>query len=127
MKRTPLYEIHKKLGAKMVEFGGWEMPVSYTGVLKEHQAVRQQAGLFDVSHMGEIRVSGPEALPFLQWVGCNDLGLVQDGQCQYNLLMNPSGGVVDDVIVHRLGPQNYFICVNASNTDKDFQWFLENR
>jgi glycine cleavage system T protein (aminomethyltransferase) len=127
MKRTPLYEIHKKLGAKMVEFGGWEMPVSYTGILKEHQAVRQKAGLFDVSHMGEIRVDGPGALPFLQWVGCNDLSFVQDGQCQYNLLMNPSGGVVDDVIVHRLGAQSYFICVNASNTDKDHQWLLENR
>jgi len=127
MKRTPLYDIHKKLGAKMVGFGGWEMPVSYSGVLKEHRAVRSKMGLFDVSHMGEIRVDGPQALEFLQRVTCNDLGVIQDGQCQYNVLMNPQGGAVDDIIVHRLGPQSYFICVNASNTDKDYDWLLRHR
>ena len=121
MKRTPLFETHKNLGAKMMEFGGWMMPVSYSGVLKEHRAVRQAAGLFDVSHMGELAVEGEDALRFLQWATCNDLGLMRDGQCQYNLLMNPDGGVIDDVIVHLLGGDRYFICVNASNTEKDFQ------
>jgi aminomethyltransferase len=103
------------------------MPVSYSGVLKEHEAVRTKMGLFDVSHMGEIRVDGPEALAYLQWITSNDLNLLQDRQAQYNLLMNPEGGVVDDIIIHRLGPQSYFICVNASNTDKDFEWLSKNQ
>ncbi len=127
MKQTPLYDHHKKLGAKMVEFGGWQMPVSYSGILKEHEAVRTKMGLFDVSHMGEVSVEGPDALAYLQWLTCNDLSLIKDGQCQYNLLMNPEGGVVDDIIIHRLADQNYFICVNASNTDKDYEWFLKQK
>ncbi len=127
MKRTPLYEQHKKLNAKMVEFGGWEMPVSYSGVLKEHQAVREKVGLFDVSHMGEVLVEGPDALKFLQWLTSNDLNLIGEGQCQYSLLMRPNGGVVDDIIIHKMGPQKFFICVNASNTDKDFAWIKEHQ
>ncbi|MFO1518414.1 MAG: glycine cleavage system aminomethyltransferase GcvT [bacterium] len=127
MKRTPLYEMHKKLGAKMVEFGGWDMPVSYSGILKEHEAVRTKMGLFDVSHMGEIRVDGPDAVSFLQWLTSNDVSLMYDGRCQYSLLTNPQGGVVDDIILHRLNSRSFFICVNASNTDKDFGWLLKNR
>ncbi len=126
-KKTAFYETHKKMGAKMVEFGGWMMPVSYSGVLKEHRAVREKAGLFDVSHMGEILVEGPEALRFLQHLTCNDVSRMELGQCQYNLLMRPTGGVVDDVIVHKLSDEKYFICVNASNADKDFQWLLDHQ
>jgi aminomethyltransferase len=126
MKQTPLYESHKKLGAKMVDFGGWAMPVSYSGVLKEHHAVRQKVGLFDVSHMGEIFVEGPEALAFLQWVTCNDVNLLKAGQCQYTLLTRPEGGVVDDVILYRRGEKSFFFCVNASNIEKDYEWLLEN-
>ncbi len=122
MKKTPLYDFHKKLGAKMVEFGGWQMPVSYSSVLKEHEAVRTRAGLFDVSHMGEIVVEGNDALSFLQYLTCNDLSLIQKNQCQYNLLMNPQGGVVDDIIIHKMAEDRFFICVNASNTEKDFNW-----
>lgn len=122
MNKTPLHEIHKKLGAKMVNFGGWDMPVSYSGVLKEHEAVRTRAGLFDVSHMGEIWVEGPEAENFIQSLTCNDLSLAQDGQCQYNILMNEQGGAIDDIIVNKINPHTFLICVNASNTEKDWQW-----
>jgi aminomethyltransferase len=127
MKRTPLYDLHKKLGAKMVEFGGWNMPVSYSGVLKEHEAVRTKMGLFDVSHMGEIQVDGPQALEFIQGVTSNDVSKIVDGQAQYNVLMRAEGGVVDDIIIHRLKEKSYFICVNASNTDKDFAYLLEHK
>lgn len=123
IQKTPLYEIHKELGAKMVNFGGWEMPVSYSGVLKEHEAVRTKAGLFDVSHMGEIWVEGPEAEAYLQSLTCNDLSLAQNGQCQYNILMNEKGGAVDDIIVNKINSNTYLVCVNASNTDKDWDWF----
>ncbi len=123
MQKTPLYEQHKQLGAKMVNFGGWEMPVSYSGVLKEHHAVRTKAGLFDVSHMGEIWVEGPEAEAYLQFLTCNDLSLAQNGQCQYNLLMNEQGGAIDDIIVNKINSNTFLVCVNASNTEKDWAWF----
>jgi len=122
MNRTPLYDTHKNLGAKMVNFGGWDMPVSYSGVLKEHEAVRSKAGLFDVSHMGEIRVEGEEALAFLQHLTCNDLSKAKDGQCQYNILMNEQGGAVDDIIVNRIDEKHFLVCVNASNAEKDWEW-----
>lgn len=123
MNKTPLYDLHKKLGAKMVNFGGWEMPVSYSGVLKEHQAVRNTAGLFDVSHMGEIWVEGLEAQSYLQYLTCNDLSLAQNGQCQYNILMNEKGGAIDDIIVNKFDDQHFLVCVNASNADKDWECF----
>ncbi len=123
MNKTPLYEMHKQLGAKMVDFGGWEMPVSYSGILKEHQAVRTQAGLFDVSHMGEIWVEGPDAEKYLQYLTCNDLSQAEDGQCQYNILMNEKGGAVDDIIVNKIDSHTFLVCVNASNTQKDWDWF----
>jgi aminomethyltransferase len=125
LKRTALNSIHKSAGGRMVEFGGWEMPVEYSGITQEHVAVRTRAGLFDVSHMGEIEVEGPEALRLLQWVTSNDVSRLQDGQAQYSALMYPQGSAVDDCIVHRLGENHYFLCVNAANTDKDFAWIVQ--
>jgi len=125
LKRTALNAIHKAAGGRMVEFGGWEMPVEYTGITQEHIAVRTRAGLFDVSHMGEIEVKGPEALRLLQWVTSNDVSRLQDGRAQYSALMYPAGSAVDDCIVHRFSENHYFLCVNAANTDKDFDWIVE--
>jgi aminomethyltransferase len=122
MNRTPLYSAHRRAGAKMVEFAGWEMPVQYAGVIDEHLAVRRHAGLFDVSHMGEIEVRGAGAVDFCQRISANDVARINDFQAQYNLLLNERGGVVDDVIFYRLAPEVFFICVNASNTNKDFNW-----
>ncbi len=122
LKRTPLYDAHRRAGAKIVEFAGWEMPVQYRGVIDEHLAVRRRAGLFDVSHMGEIEVRGAGALEFCQRLTANDLSRTKVCQAQYNLLLNERGGVVDDVIFYRLAPESFFICVNASNTEKDFRW-----
>jgi aminomethyltransferase len=126
MKRTPLFAAHRRAGAKMVEFAGWEMPVQYTGVIDEHLAVRRAAGLFDVSHMGEIEVRGPGALEFCQRLTANDLSRMKLFQAQYNLLLNEQGGVIDDVIFYRLQPDIFFICVNASNTAKDARWIQRN-
>ena len=126
MKRTALNAVHKAAGARLVEFGGWEMPVEYTGIMEEHVAVRTRAGLFDVSHMGEIEVRGREALALLQWITSNDASRLQDFQAQYSALMYPQGSAVDDCIVHRLGENHYFLCVNAANTDKDFDWIAQN-
>lgn len=122
MKKTALNSIHKELGAKMVEFAGWEMPVQYEGVRKEHLTVRKSAGLFDVSHMGEIEVRGPDAIKFCQWVTTNDVNKVADFQAQYTLLCNENGGVVDDVIIYKFSDEHFLFCVNASNSDKDFAW-----
>src|SRR5207249_3004771 len=127
LKRTPLYEQHRALGARFVEFGGWEMPVQYTGIIEEHQAVRQAAGLFDVSHMGEIELRGPLAIDAAQELTVNDLRRLQSGQAQYSLLCRPSGGVVDDIMVHRISDERVMICVNASNIDKDYDWMAQHR
>jgi aminomethyltransferase len=125
MKQTPLNAVHKALGARMVPFGGWEMPVQYAGVIEEHLAVRERAGLFDVSHMGEIEVRGPEALALVQRLTTNDVALLVDGQVQYSALCYPDGGVVDDVTLYRSSASHFLFCVNASNTDKDFAWMQE--
>jgi aminomethyltransferase len=122
MKRTPLYAAHRRAGAKIVEFAGWEMPVQYSGVIDEHVAVRTRAGLFDVSHMGEIEIRGPDAVDLCQKLTANDISRMKPHQAQYNLLMNESGGIVDDVIFYRIDPTSFLICVNASNSDKDFAW-----
>ncbi|HBF14005.1 MAG TPA: glycine cleavage system aminomethyltransferase GcvT [Deltaproteobacteria bacterium] len=127
LKRTPLYEFHKKLGAKMVEFGGWEMPVQYTGVIEEHNAVRTRAGLFDISHMGEIMVSGKDAKKFVNYVTTNNLDRIGDGRCQYSVCCYEDGGVVDDVITYQITPFKFLIVVNASNTDKDYDWFVAHK
>ncbi|MCF6239297.1 MAG: glycine cleavage system aminomethyltransferase GcvT [Candidatus Marinimicrobia bacterium] len=122
MNKTPLNQIHRQLGARMVDFGGWDMPVQYSGVIAEHMAVRTTAGLFDVSHMGEIEVSGSQAFDFLQYVTTNDLSCLNDGQVQYTALCYETGGVVDDLTLYRFTADRYLLCVNASNSDKDFAW-----
>jgi len=125
LKRTPLFAVHRRAGAKMVEFGGWEMPVQYRGVIEEHLTVRGHAGLFDVSHMGEIEVRGAGALDFCQRLTANDVARLNLFQAQYNFLLNEQGGIVDDVIIYRVKPEAYFICVNAANIDKDFAWLTD--
>lgn len=122
LRKTVLYPFHKEVGAKLMEFAGWEVPVQYTNLAEEHQQVRKDVGLFDVSHMGELYCRGPQALEFLQRVCSNDLANLKIGKARYSLLLNDSGGVVDDLIVYRLGEESFFICVNAANVEKDFGW-----
>lgn len=119
MKRTPLYEAHLRHGGRMVEFAGFALPLQYTSIREEHLAVRRGAGLFDVSHMGEFLVQGPEALPFLQWATVNDVAKLRVGRAQYSMLPNPQGGVVDDIYLYRLGEEAYLMVVNAANMAKD--------
>jgi len=119
--KTPLNAVHRALGAKMVDFGGWDMPVEYQGVLDEHSAVRERAGLFDVSHMGELEVRGPQALDLVQHLTVNDASKLKPGQAQYSALLYGHGGFVDDILVHKVADEHYFLCVNASNQDKDYQ------
>ena len=126
MKHTPLYAAHQQLGAKLIEFGGWEMPVYYTSIMEEHQAVRTAAGLFDISHMGEIRVCGAAALEFLNGVLTNDLRKLVIGLGQYTLLCNEKGGVVDDLYAYRIDEEEFLLIVNASRIEADFLW-LEKR
>jgi aminomethyltransferase len=122
MKKTRFNDLHKRLGARMVEFVGWEMPIEYTGIIDEHMAVRTRAGLFDVSHMGEILVRGKDALAYVQWLTPNDAGRLAPGQVQYTALMTPESTFVDDMLVYCMGPEEYFLVVNAANSDKDFAW-----
>jgi aminomethyltransferase len=125
LHRTPLYERHRALNARMVPFAGWEMPVQYEGVIQEHRAVRSDCGVFDVSHMGEFEVEGPKAHVFLQSLLSNDVEKLEPGGAQYTLLTNERGGIVDDLIVYRLEPGRYLLIVNASNREPDFQWLKE--
>jgi aminomethyltransferase len=120
LRKTALNSTHRRMGAKMVNFGGWDMPLEYTGILSEHEAVRTRAGLFDVSHMGEIEVRGGSALDLVQHVTCNDASKLAVGQAQYSGLMTPRGTFVDDLLVHKISDRHYFLCVNASNQDIDF-------
>ncbi|HVN81453.1 MAG TPA: glycine cleavage system aminomethyltransferase GcvT [Terriglobia bacterium] len=124
LKKTALHGIHKELGARLAEFAGWEMPIEYcdSGIIQEHMAVRTAAGLFDISHMGEIEITGPESLALVQLVTSNDASRLQDGQIQYSGLLYPEGTFVDDILVHRITQYHYFLCVNASNAEKDFEW-----
>jgi aminomethyltransferase len=123
--RTPLYDRHVALGARLVPFAGWEMPVQYEGVIPEHRAVRTDAGAFDVSHMGELIVEGTGAREFLQSVLSNDIGRLDAGLAQYTLLTNEQGGIVDDLIVYELAPERFLLIVNASNREADFAWLHE--
>jgi aminomethyltransferase len=123
--RTPLYDRHVALGARLVPFAGWEMPVQYDGIIPEHRAVRTDAGVFDVSHMGELEVEGPRAHELLQSVLSNNLDRVQPGHAQYTLLTNESGGILDDLIAYRLDPHRYLLIVNAANREADFSWLKE--
>ena len=125
LKRTPLYDRHVALGARVVEFGGWEMPVQYSGIVDEHNAVRNAAGLFDICHMGEVEVKGRDALAFLQHIATQDVATVHEGQSNYALLCRPDGGIVDDVFIYHL-PDGYMVVINASNIEKDFAWMLDN-
>jgi aminomethyltransferase len=122
LKQTPLNSVHRAMGARMVDFGGWDMPVQYTGIIDEHNAVRQRVGLFDVSHMGEIEIRGPEALNLVNYVSSNNAAKLKIGQAQYSGLLYEHGGFVDDILVHKVDEDHFFLCVNASNQEKDFDY-----
>ena len=127
LKRTPLFDEYEKYGGKTIDFGGWELPVQFSSIKEEHDAVRNRAGLFDVSHMGEILVTGPEALEFLQNLLSNDISKIAIGQAQYNAMCYEDGGVVDDLLTYKLADNHYLLCVNASNIEKDYDWMMENQ
>lgn len=122
LKRTPLYEAHISIGARMVAFAGWQMPVQYTGHVQEHMAVREAAGLFDVSHMGEIEIRGADALALVQHVTTNDASKLEDNQVQYSILTSTDGGVLDDLLVYRINSEYFLLVVNAGTADSDFKW-----
>ena len=123
LRRTPLNSVHRELGGRMVDFGGWDMPVQYpAGVIEEHMRTRTACGLFDVSHMGEIWVEGPDAIAFVNRITTNDVTALVDGQAHYSALTNDNGGVVDDLLVYRFGPEKLLLVVNAGTTEKDWEW-----
>jgi len=126
-KQTPLYETHLRYGGRIVEFGGWLLPVQYSGVLEEHRAVREKAGLFDVSHMGEVLVKGPDAFTFVQNLVTNDISRLVDHKIQYSPMCYQDGGVVDDLLIYRQGAEEYLLVINAANIDKDWLWMQENK
>jgi aminomethyltransferase len=121
LQRTPLNEVHRACCAKMVDFGGWDMPVQYSGLIDEHNTVRKSVGVFDVSHMGEIEIRGPEAMKLVDYATTNAVAKLKDGQAQYSGLLYEHGGFVDDILVHKVSDTAYFLCVNASNQEKDFE------
>src|SRR6202171_5660193 len=125
LKKTPLNQLEHELGGKMIDFGGWELPVQFTGIIEEHEAVRNHAGVFDVSHMGELTVRGRQALELLQRATCNDVSKLENGRAQYNGLLYPTAGFVDDILIYRNSPDDYFVVVNASNAPKDFEWIAD--
>jgi len=125
MKKTPLNQVHKNMGAKMTDFGGWEMPVEYTGIIEEHKAVRNKCGLFDVSHMGEILVSGKNAKKSLQKIIANDLNKLEKGKIIYTPICKEDGGIIDDLLVYSLQDDQFLLVVNASNIEKDYNWIKE--
>src|ERR1700730_14112517 len=121
LRTTPLNSVHRALGAKMVDFGGWDMPVQYSGIIEEHNAVRNAVGVFDVSHMGEIEIHGPQAAQLTDFVTTNAVEKLKIGQVHYSGLLYQHGGFVDDILVHKVANDHYFLCVNASNQEKDHQ------
>jgi len=123
--KTPFYEKHKSLHAKMVDFHGWFMPLQYSGIINEHVRVRTRVGLFDVSHMGRFRIEGPNSLEFLQKLMTYDIAKLQENQASYSLMCHDTGGILDDLIVYRIGGETFLLVVNASNREKDFEWILE--
>lgn len=125
LRRTPLFQAQREAGGRFVDFHGWELPVQFSSILREHQAVRTACGLFDVSHMGQVFVEGPDALPFLQKVNANDIAKAGPGKAVYSHVLNEGGGLVDDVIVSCLGRERYLVVVNAATSDKDFAWFTK--
>ncbi len=122
LKRTPLFEVYKEYGGKTVDFGGWELPVQFSSIKEEHEAVRTKAGLFDVSHMGEVEVKGPDSLDYLQKLMTNDVSKLKNGGAQYTAMCYENGGTVDDLLVYKLEDDHYLLVVNASNIEKDFDW-----
>jgi aminomethyltransferase len=126
LKKTALNSIHRQSGARMTGFAGWDMPVQYAGTISEHLAVRTRAGIFDVSHMGEIEVNGPNAQATLQKLTCNDINRLAISQCQYSALTTSRGTFVDDLLIYRMAQDRFFLCVNASNQEKDYEWIREN-
>lgn len=125
LQRTPLFDEYKKYGAKTIDFGGWDLPVQFSNIKEEHEAVRTKAGLFDVSHMGEIEVKGSNSLAYLQQMMTNDISKVHVGGAQYNAMCYENGGTVDDLLVYKLADEHYLLVVNASNIDKDFKWLQD--
>lgn len=125
LKRTPLFEVYKEYGGKTVDFGGWELPVQFTSIKEEHEAVRTKAGLFDVSHMGEIEVKGPDSLDYLQKMMTNDVSKLKNGGAQYTAMCYETGGTVDDLLIYKLEDEHYLLVVNASNIEKDFDWMQD--
>ena len=122
LKRTPLYHVHKELGARLIEFGGWEMPVQYSSIIDEHLTVRSNIGIFDVSHMGELEIRGPKSLALIQKLITNDAAKLVDGRILYTLMCTETGGIVDDLLVYRFAADRYMLVVNASNIEKDLAW-----
>jgi aminomethyltransferase len=122
LKRTPLYEVYKNYGAKTIDFGGWDLPVQFSSIKEEHEAVRHHAGLFDVSHMGEVEVLGEGSLAFLQKIATNDVSLLKDGGAQYTAMCYEDGGTVDDLLIYKKADNNYLLVINASNIEKDVEW-----
>lgn len=126
-RKTPLYDEHVSLGGKIVDFAGWALPVQYEGLIAEHEAVRTKAGLFDVSHMGEVVVKGEDALPYLQYLLTNNIANLKDNKIMYTFMCYPDGGVVDDFLVYKYSDDEYLLVLNAANTDKDFKWMIDNK
>lgn len=124
MKNTAFTKFHEELGAKMVEFAGYNMPIQYEGLIKEHLTVRSGVGVFDVSHMGEVWVKGPKALDFIQWITSNDASVLFDGKVQYSCFPNGKGGIVDDLLVYRMNPELFLLVINAANIEKDWNWIV---
>lgn len=124
MKRTPLYDKHVEHNGKIIDFGGWELPVEYSGILSEHEAVRTKAGLFDVSHMGEILITGKDSEAYIQNIMTNDISIMENNQIFYSFMCYPDGGVVDDLLIYKYNNEKYFLVVNASNTEKDYEWMI---
>ncbi|MBC2674976.1 glycine cleavage system aminomethyltransferase GcvT [Listeria booriae] len=125
LKKTPIFPLYEKYGAKRIDFGGWDLPVQFQGIKAEHEAVRTNAGLFDVSHMGEVTVKGAGSLDFLQKMLSNDISKLKPGKAQYNIMCYETGGVVDDLVVYMIAENDYLLVVNAANTDKDYEWLAE--
>jgi aminomethyltransferase len=125
LKRTPLFEVYKEYGGKTVDFGGWELPVQFSSIKEEHEAVRTRAGLFDVSHMGEVEVKGKDSLPFLQKMVTNDVAKLQNGSAQYTAMCYENGGTVDDLLIYKLEDHHYLLVINAANIEKDYKWLVE--
>lgn len=125
LKRTPLFDLYKEYGGKTIDFGGWELPVQFSSIKKEHEAVRTAAGLFDVSHMGEVEVSGNDSLSFLQRLMTNDVSALTPGRAQYTAMCYPDGGTVDDLLIYQKEENRYLLVINASNIDKDLAWMKE--